>query len=229
VRGSAALLLAFDVDADAIEEHDRWHTHEHLPERLSIPGFRRGTRWVAASSPRYMVVYEVDSLEALTSQAYLARLNDPTPWTRRMMTRYRGMSRGLCAVLGRFGVGQGGVAALMRFTPEPSRTSQLTRWLLDKALPDVPRTPGLGSALLLQGATAATMTDEQRIRGADRGVDSAIVVTGYDTAAVAACASELGSERGLLERGATGLTVASYRYGYSLAANDLVDIDRRFD
>ena len=45
--GSAAMLLSFDVEADAIDEHDRWHTHEHLPERLSIPGFRRGTRWLA--------------------------------------------------------------------------------------------------------------------------------------------------------------------------------------
>ena len=42
--GSAAMLLSFDIAPEAIEEHDRWHTHEHLPERLSIPGFLRGTR-----------------------------------------------------------------------------------------------------------------------------------------------------------------------------------------
>ena len=45
--GQAAMLLLFDVIEDAIPEHDEWHTHEHLPERLSIPGFVRGTRWVA--------------------------------------------------------------------------------------------------------------------------------------------------------------------------------------
>jgi hypothetical protein len=50
----------------AIEEHDRWHTHEHLLERLSIPGFRRGTRWGATDGvPRYIVSYEVDSLDTL--------------------------------------------------------------------------------------------------------------------------------------------------------------------
>ena len=46
--GSAAMLLAFDLDAGATAEHDDWHTHEHLPERLAIPGFLRGTlarRW----------------------------------------------------------------------------------------------------------------------------------------------------------------------------------------
>ncbi len=73
--GSAAMLLSFDIEAEAIEEHDRWHTHEHLPERLSIPGFRRGTRWIATDrGPRYMVLYEVESAAKLASEPYLARL-----------------------------------------------------------------------------------------------------------------------------------------------------------
>jgi hypothetical protein len=40
--GTAAMLLSFDVAEEAIAEHDEWHTHEHFPERLSIPGFLRG-------------------------------------------------------------------------------------------------------------------------------------------------------------------------------------------
>src|SRR5689334_10942873 len=168
--GSAAMLLSFDVEPGAIEEHDRWHTHEHLPERLSIPGFHRGTRWIVTEGgPRYMVLYEVESVETLASEAYLKRLNSPTPWTTRMMPHYRGMSRGLCAVLGSFGFGQGGAAALVRFTPH---AASLHRWLLKEALPAVPEMQGLGSAHLLQGAQAAAMTNEQRIRGADRAVDS---------------------------------------------------------
>ena len=58
--GKAAMLLLFDVLPEAIPEHDDWHTHEHLPERLSIPGFLRGTRWVATDGQRrYFVIYEV--------------------------------------------------------------------------------------------------------------------------------------------------------------------------
>jgi hypothetical protein len=41
------MLLSFDVDVEAVAEHDRWHTQEHLPERLAITGFLRGTRWTA--------------------------------------------------------------------------------------------------------------------------------------------------------------------------------------
>ena len=216
------MLLSFDVDAEVIEEHDRWHTHEHLPERLSIPGFHRGTRWIATEGePRYLVLYEVESLETLTSEAYSVRLNNPTPWTMRMMPHYRGMRRGLCAVLGSFGLGQGAAAALIRFVPKESRAAPLSRWLLEEALPVVPRTPGLGSAHLLQGAQPAAMTNEQRIRGADRGVDSALIVTGYDSNAVAAYANELSSVGGLSDRGADEVSCATYRWSYSLVSAEV--------
>lgn len=220
--GSAAMLLSFDIEADAVEEHDRWHTHEHLPERLAIPGFRRGTRWIATGEgPRYMVLYEVESLATLASEAYLARLNNPTPWTTRMMPHYRGMNRGLCTVVGSFGFGQGGTAALIRFATEASHSASLERWLLEQALPAVPGRPGLGSAHLLRGAQAAVMTNEQRIRGADRGVDSAVIVTGYDGHAVAACADDLCAAAGLPGRGAVELQWATYRWSYSVASAEV--------
>ena len=151
--GSAAMLLSFDVETEAIEEHDRWHTHEHLPERLSIPGFLRGTRWTATQGgPRYLVLYEVESAQTLASPAYLERLNNPTPWTTKMMPHYRGMNRGLCAVLGSFGFGQGGAAALIRFAPEEPRVAALHRWLLEEALPAIPR------------GSLPTASDRQRTR-----------------------------------------------------------------
>jgi hypothetical protein len=163
----------------------------------------------------------VDSLETLASPAYLARLNNPTPWTRLMMPHYREMNRGLCAVVGSFGFGQGGEAALLRFTPEASRADQLNRWLLEEALPGVPEMAGLGSAHFLHGAQAAAMTNEQRIRGADRGVDSALIITGYDGDAVAACAKEMMGAGGLSSRGAVEVSCIAYRWSYSLASAEV--------
>ena len=79
-----AMLLLFDVAADAVDEHDDWHTHEHMPERLAIPGFLRGSRWTRTTpGPRYCVLYEVADLAVLDSPAYRARLDDPTPGRRR--------------------------------------------------------------------------------------------------------------------------------------------------
>jgi hypothetical protein len=210
--GKAALFLNFDIVADAIREHDDWHTHEHFPERLSIPGFLRGTRWVTVrGEPRYFVLYEVADLGVLTSQAYLERLNHPTPWTSKMMPSYRGMARGFCKVTGSAGVGIGQAARLFRFRPAAQGAEALRRWLLQEVLGTLPQKPGIVGAHLLEAAAAPPMTSEQKIRGADASVDWALVIAGYDEDALGAL------ERAqLAQQGAADVIEGDYRLHYSL-------------
>ncbi|HTQ77317.1 MAG TPA: hypothetical protein VMI15_04780 [Burkholderiales bacterium] len=218
--GKAALLLSFDVAPEAIPEHDDWHTREHLPERLSIAGFLRGTRWVSdRGQPRYFVIYEVAGIEVLTSAAYLERLNNPTPWTAKMMPHYRGMRRGLCAVAGGFGAGIGHACGLVRFKPG-SDADSTRRWLLEEALPAIPASRGVGSVRLFESAAAAPMTNEQRIRGADAGFDWAIVVIGYSEDLVRSSAQASLRRRQFEARGATGVLDATYRLDYSLTREE---------
>jgi hypothetical protein len=220
--GQAAMLLAFDVFQEAIPEHDDWHTHEHLPERLSIPGFVRGTRWVALrGQPRYFVMYEVAQLAVLTSEAYLDRLNNPSPWTSKMMPHYRGMTRGFCSVAGSFGLGIGHLSRLLRFKPEAEAEPSLRKWLLEDTLPRLCSMSGIGSVHLLEGTLTPAMTNEQRIRGADAGVDWALLLTGYSQDALAT-PMQADVDRAQLERrGATGLLDALYRMDYSLSHQEL--------
>lgn len=220
--GKAAMLLSFDIAPQAIAEHDDWHTHEHLPERLSIPGFLRGTRWVALQGqPRYCVLYEVAQLATLSSDAYLQRLNHPSPWTSKMMPHYRGMTRGLCAVIGSHGLGLGHVGLLLRFAPAAGKEAALRDWLLRDLLPQLPARPGLGSVHLLEGALTAPMTNEQRIRGADAGVDWALLATAYDQDSLQTLAeTELG-KTALEARGALGVSAALYRTDYTLTAQEV--------
>lgn len=216
------MLLSFDVAPDAIVEHDEWHTHEHLPERLSIPGFVRGTRWIARDgAPRYFVMYEVEHLATLTSEAYLERLDFPSPWTSRMMSHYRGMRRGFCTVSGSFGDGLGHAGGLVRFRPAAGAEVSLRRWLLDGVLPDVPSRPGIGSAHLFEGASTPPMTNEQRIRGADAGVDWALFVTGYDADAVAELMRADPFHEQLDRHGATDVHAMSYQLAYALIAREV--------
>ncbi len=216
------MLLSFDVAPDFIAEHDDWHTHEHLPERLAIPGFLRGTRWVALrGQPRYFVMYEVAQLATLASDAYLQRLNDPTPWTTKIMARYRGMSRGFCSVAGSFGFGVGHAGLLIRFRPRAKAETLLRSWLVQEALPQLPSSSGIGGVHLLEGALAPTMTNEQRIRGADAGIDWAILVTGYSQDSVARLSgAELDALR-LAEHGAVDVQHAVYRIDYSLTRDEI--------
>lgn len=220
--GQAAMLLNFDIVPEAVAEHDDWHTHEHLPERLSIPGFLRGTRWSATSSgPAYCVLYEVEQLATLASEAYLARLNAPSPWTQRMMPHYRGMSRGLCRVVRSCGYGMGHYALQLRFKLAPDAEESLLQWLGGELMPALCLRPGLGSVHLLQGGLTATMTSEQRIRGADAGVDWALLATGYVENAVNDLRHNDLSGAALERRGATETAAASYRSAYTLTQQEI--------
>lgn len=215
--GSAAILLSFDVVPEAASEHDDWHTHEHLPERLSIPGFLRGSRWVATrGQPRYLVLYEVAEIATLTSTAYLERLNNPSAWTSKMMSHYRGMDRGLCSVIGSTGLGMGSFTYLVRFRPQAEAAESVRSWLLEEVLPKLPAKRGIGSAHLLQGAADAPMTNEQRIRGTDAGVDSALLVMGYEADALSCLARDVLGPQHLERRGVMAAVDGHYRLDYSL-------------
>ncbi len=220
--GTAAMLLSFDIAPDAVAEHDDWHTHEHFPERLSIPGFLRGTRWIAQQGgPRYFVMYEVARLEVLASAAYLERLNNPTPWTAKMMPHYRGMTRGFCAITGSFGAGLGQTGLLARFKPAAGKETALRKWLLEDELPALPAKPGLAGADSFESALAPQSTNEQRIRGSDAPVDWALLVTGYEAGSVAALpAAQLRKEQ-FEKHGASGFSGGIYRMAYSLDAREL--------
>jgi len=206
------MLLLFDIAASAIQEHDDWHTHEHMPERIAIPGFRRATRWHReGGAPRYCVLYEVDDLGVLDGAAYRERLENPTPWTARMMTHYIGMRRTLCRVAGQGGHGVGGSALVVTFAAEQGREAALRRHLLEELLPGLHERRGLAAWRLLENALPAPMTREQAIRGRDAAVASALWVTGYEPRALAALvqgegsgAGELAAER-LAARGAAAV------------------------
>ena len=78
------ILAIFNNVAPGREaEFEEWFQHEHLAERLAVPGFLIGRRHEAVSGqPRYFNFYVTQSVEILKSPAYLARLDEPTPMTR---------------------------------------------------------------------------------------------------------------------------------------------------
>lgn len=45
LRGRGFLPIWFELAEGVEREFDRWHTIEHMPERLGIPGFLRGRRY----------------------------------------------------------------------------------------------------------------------------------------------------------------------------------------
>ena len=51
--GQGFLAIWDDVVAAGEAEWLRWHTREHMPERIGVPGFLGGRRYLDAAPPPY--------------------------------------------------------------------------------------------------------------------------------------------------------------------------------
>src|SRR5688500_9086590 len=77
--GQGAFVAWHDVADGSTAKYDHWHSHKHMLERVSIPGFLRGRRYmVVGQGPQYLVIYETADVNVFTAPAYLERLNNPT-------------------------------------------------------------------------------------------------------------------------------------------------------
>jgi hypothetical protein len=203
--GKAAVAMWWDIAAEVQAEWEDWHTHEHMPERLGIPGFLRGSRWVSNTS--YFVLYEASRLTVLKTGAYVKRLNNPSPWSRKMMPHHRNMVRSLCHVRAAFGGGLSRILGTIRFSPATD---------IRGALAELPERKGLTGAYLLQSdpMPAKPQTEEQKIRGMDAQADWVVLLGGYDVDAVEA------AQRRLRKDLAPGAIDGVYSLSHSLSAKE---------
>src|SRR5256714_9541467 len=123
-------MLITMMDADPAEERDfnQWYDKEHIIERVSIPGFLEARRYVAvAAEPKYLNFYTTETLEVLSSPAYLQVLRSPTQWTRHHMPKFRNFTRAVARVTASRGQGRGGALAFSRIRPSEAGAAELRK------------------------------------------------------------------------------------------------------
>jgi hypothetical protein len=219
--GDGALAMWWDVEPSMCSEFEDWHSHEHFPERMSIPGFRRASRWTDTKHSAFFVLYELATYDTLTSPAYLERLNNPTAWSVKMMPHHHNMVRSQCRVIESYG---GGVARSMlsiRISPEFAQEETLRSRLRD-VLCDVPLRAGLTGGHLLRTETPAiARTTEQNIRGSDGVADWIVLVSAYDTQALHELLTRELNQAALVAAGARPAQIAGlYDLSYSIGVDD---------
>ena len=118
LAGEAVVAIWNGVEPDFRDQFYDWHVNEHMPERVGIPGFRRGRRYIATDTtthPEFFTLYEADTMQVLQGADYTARLNDPTPGTKATTTKFTDTFRALSRVLISHGPGMGGALLSIRF------------------------------------------------------------------------------------------------------------------
>ncbi len=182
MRGRAAIAMWWDMSADMKQEFEFWHTHEHFPERLGIPGFLRSSRWTDADNGQgVFVLYELEDFSVLSSQRYVARLNAPTPWSTALMPHHRNMVRAQSHVEASCGGVVARFGTTLRFSVGARKADVIAAALMPR-LRSLSQEAGLVGAHALRHETPPIeLTTEQKIRGgSDKPGDWAMVVCGYE-------------------------------------------------
>jgi hypothetical protein len=221
--GRGVLAIWNDIAPGGDAEFNHWHIREHLAERVGVPGFLRGRRYAAVSgSPAYFTLYETDTVDTLGSPAYHARLNDPTPWTRRMIPLFRNGKRSACRVTASLGAGVGGMMATLDVGPAAGGEDELRAWLVSTALPAAVERPGLVGAHLCEsdaGVSVVRAAEKQLRDQPDSLARWIVLLEGLDPDTVSAAYADLLNPDALTRRGAApDLAVATYRLQYGLSA-----------
>jgi hypothetical protein len=206
-----------DLAPEAKEDFYEWHSREHLPERVGIPGFRRGRRYLAVSGgPEFFTLYEADSPEVLGGQDYLNRLNAPTEWTRRVAPSFRNLARSVCRVVFTGGTGSGGVMLTMRFAIDAAHRATTIEALTRRILPPLTFRHGISGVHLCVAdeAIGNVETADKKVQAdAMPGPSWVVLIEGNSVADVRGAGEALAP--GLAAHKASALETAIYRHEFT--------------
>jgi hypothetical protein len=123
VLGAGAMINWLTVENADVPLFEDWYNFEHLPERVSTPGFRRARRFVASvpvsdTATDFLTVYETDDVDVLSSAPYLAKLNAPTELTRRVVPLFKEFRRSAARTVAVYGVGSTGRVLAAELRPD---------------------------------------------------------------------------------------------------------------
>lgn len=207
----AGVLIWNDVTDEGRDDFYRWHTDEHMPERMSITGFIRARRYAnPGQSPQWFTLYEARSVDVLTSTEYLARLNNPTPATTSTLKHFRRTARSVCTLQRAHGLGVGGYLVVVRF--DAVGAVEMGEALSDvgNLLARIDAMLGVVASSLYRGDQGASLIDtaESQTRAFDVAVMTLVVDVTHEEAAKAvfvAIREHEWSGRGLKPRAEPGI------------------------
>ena len=220
--GTGVLAIWNGIAAEADADFLAWHMREHIPERVGVPGFLRGRRYIAEDGhPKYFNFYEAETADVFTSPAYLARLNDPTPWTRRVVAHFTDTSRTPCDVAATRGLGEGSWIEAIRL--ELGNGDRFAATAERDLLPALSAAPGVVAAHLLRGRTETrTVTAETKLRGQpDRLAAWILLVEAVDGGMLRDLRAGKLADAALRALGAQGIERGLYALQFSLSRAEL--------
>ncbi len=217
---TGAMMAAWlDITPEVEAEFADWYFREHVPERVTLPGFLSGRRYTAPGDGpnKYLALYEATAKEVFASDAYRERLEQPTEWTSRIMPHFRNFARSVFDVRLELGQQYGGAICTIRY----DGGGALAPWLESEALPALAERSGICRVRLLEGdeAQSKPKTKEAQMRagaGGNAWAPWTICVESIGMAWLRPAVADLLSDRALAERGASDIAAGYYDFVFGM-------------
>lgn len=97
LSGNAILFSEMTPAASWEEKFHSWYDHEHIPNRKGLPGFRSAQRYRNTGRDAWLAIYEMDTVQSLSTDAYRVVKEQPSETTRWMLDNVTGFTRYTCS------------------------------------------------------------------------------------------------------------------------------------
>jgi len=159
------LAIWCDISADDLDDYRNWLTQEHIADRTFSPGFLGVRLFEALDDPKsHFILYATEGAEVLDGPAYKRILDNPSPWTKRIMPRFGPFDRALGTQVLKVGNGVGAAVAIWRISLE---TPEVDIRHIERSLSEYCGKAGVVSIRLcaLSRETTDRFSEEKTMRG----------------------------------------------------------------
>ncbi|GGE43709.1 hypothetical protein [Actibacterium pelagium] len=126
------LAIWCEISAEDLDDYRAWLTQEHIADRTFSPGFLGVRVFEELDNPlAHFILYATDGPEVLNGAEYKAILDNPSPWTQRIMPKFGPFDRALGHQILKIGNGFGSHVAIwkVRLTSPALDTAHLNEEL----------------------------------------------------------------------------------------------------
>lgn len=109
------LAIWCEIGAEDLTDYRAWITKEHIADRTFLPGWNGARFCIDVTNERaHFFLYATQSKDVFSAEPYLNVLNNPSPWTNRIMPKFGPFDRALGEQLFKLGNGFGAYMMVSR-------------------------------------------------------------------------------------------------------------------
>jgi len=113
------LAIWCEIGQDDLVDYHNWQTQEHIADRIYSPGFLGVRLFAAVDHPcAHFFLYATESAAVMSSPPYRHILDNPSPWTKRLMPKFGPFDRAVGEKLVKIGRGFGSHVMASRVTSD---------------------------------------------------------------------------------------------------------------